>query len=494
MYISEYRVLGAHELPKLEIEEAVYPFLGPGRTTADIEQARVALEKAYQAKGFQAASVEVPQQSGKGGIIILQVSEGKLGVLRVKGARYFLPSEVKAMARSLAEGKVVNFNAITRDLIALNQNPDRQVTPTLRAGLEPGTVDIDLTVQDKFPLHGSVELNNRYSADTKPLRLNLSVNYSNLWQLGHTIGFSAQIAPEAPDQVKVFSGYYIARLPNLDWLSFMLQGTKQDSNVSTVSSAAVAGRGNVLGGRLLFTLPPGKDFYQSLSAGMDYKHFDQNIVVGATTILTPITYYPFSAAYNASWINKKAVTEFNADLVFHFRGMGSNLQQFENSRFNADGSFIYLRGDLSHTHELPAGFQLYSKVQGQVSDQPLINSEQFGGGGLGTARGYLEAEALGDNAVFGSLELRSPSLLNRWSNAGKNEWRVYAFGDAGLLTLNDPLPEQDSEFKLASIGVGSHLRLFGHLNGSIDAGIPLISQANTQAYHPLFTFRVWADF
>ena len=108
-------------------------------------------------------------------------------------------------------------------------------------------------------------------------------------------------------------------------------------------------------------------------------------------------------------------------------------------------------------------------------------------------RGYLESTALGDNGIFGSVEFRTPPLD---VSLGKilNEWRVYAFGDAGLLTLNDPLPEQTSEFQLASIGVGSHLRLFGHLNGSIDAGIPLISQPNTQAYHPLFTFRVWADF
>ncbi|NDF95115.1 MAG: hypothetical protein EB107_04675 [Proteobacteria bacterium] len=36
-----------------------------------------------------------------------------------------------------------------------------RVTPSLRPGLEPGTVDIDLTVKDKLPLHGSVELSDR---------------------------------------------------------------------------------------------------------------------------------------------------------------------------------------------------------------------------------------------------------------------------------------------------------------------------------------------
>src|SRR5829696_1792449 len=47
MYIREYRVLGSKHLPRIEVEEAVYPYLGPGRTFADVEQARAALEKAY---------------------------------------------------------------------------------------------------------------------------------------------------------------------------------------------------------------------------------------------------------------------------------------------------------------------------------------------------------------------------------------------------------------------------------------------------------------
>ena len=85
----------------------------------------------------------------------------------------------------MVEGQVPNFNEVQKDIVALNKSGDMRVTPELRAGVEPGTVDIDLNVKDVFPLHGSLELNNRYSADTKPLRVNGSINYSNLWQSGH---------------------------------------------------------------------------------------------------------------------------------------------------------------------------------------------------------------------------------------------------------------------------------------------------------------------
>ena len=455
-YIREFRIFGSQKVARLEAEEAVYPFLGPGRTEQDVEQARAALEKLYQDRGYQAASVEVPPQRAPGGVVVLQVREGKVGSLRVKGARYFLPSHVQAMARSLAEGKVLNFNDITRDIVALNQLPERQVTPELRPGMEPGTVDIDLNVQDKLPLHASAELNNRYSPNTSALRLNLSASYHNLWQLGHTLGASFQTAPEKPEEVRVFSGYYLFRIPGLESVSWMLQGIKQDSNVSTLGSVAAAGRGKILGGHAVITLPSTQTFFQSINLGLDYKNFNQDISSAGVTIPTPITYYPVSAAYSATWMTPGQVTEFNSNLVLHFRGMGSDGQEFDESRFKADGSFIYLRSDLARTQDLPWGLQLFAKTQGQIADQPLVNSEQFAGGGLNTARSYLEGEALGDNAIFGSIELRSPSLLSRWAARVMNGASMHSPMPATSCSMiRSPSRSPSSAWPVSASGAGS---------------------------------------
>jgi len=493
VYIQEYRVEGAHLLSAIEVEEAVYPFLGPGRTAEDVDQARAALEKAYQDKGYQTVSVQIPAQQVRGGVVILQIMEGKVGRLRVKGARYYSPAQIKRAVPSLAEGTVPDFNRVSREIVALNQLPDRRVTPALRAGVEPNTVDIDLNVKDTLPLHGSLELNNRYSLNTTPLRLNGAASYGNLWQLGHSIGLSFQIAPQNLQDAEVYSGYYLLRFPNLEWLSLLLQGTKQASNVSTLGGAAVAGRNEVIGERAIITLPPGKNFFHSFSFGIDYKHYNQSVNLSNGQIQTPLTYYPISATYSATWLGQGYETDLNAGVTFSLRGMGSDETEFDNNRFKASGSFIYFRGDLSETIDLPRGFQLFGKVQGQVSNQPLVNSEQFAGGGLATVRGYLEAEELGDDAIFGSVELRSPSLLSGLTGKG-NEWRVYVFAEAGELTLLDPLPEQISRFALASFGIGTRIRLLDHLNGTIDAGVPLISQSVTIAHDALVTFRMWAEF
>jgi hemolysin activation/secretion protein len=493
-YIQEYRVEGGgHLLPRVEVEAAVYPYLGPYRTTEDVEQARGALEQAYRDKGYQTVSVQIPPQQGQSGVIVLEVMRGEVGRLRVHGSRYFSIDQIKREAPSLQEGQSPNFSQVTHDLLVLNDLGDRRVTPTLRPGEVPGTVDVDLNVKDTLPVHASLEINNRYSANTTPLRINASVSYDNLWQLEHSIGFSFQLSPEDTNQVKVFTGYYLARIPDVSWLSLMLQGTVQDSNVNTLGGIGVAGNGDVVGGRAIFSLPAQKDFYHSLSLGLDYKHFTQDVLIAGNGTVTPVTYFPLSAAYSGTWIGKGYETDLNASVNLALRGTGSDEADFELNRHGAMGDFIYFRGDLSHTRDLPEGFQVFVKAQGQASDQPLVNSEQFSGGGLGTVRGYLESEELGDNGIFGSAEMRTPSL-GEFLGKAVDEWRFYLFGEGGELTIDDPLPEQQSQFKLASVGAGTRIKLVDHLNGSLDLGLPLDNGPNTNAYEALLTFRLWADF
>jgi hemolysin activation/secretion protein len=516
IFIREFRVLGTQTLPRIEVEEAVYPFLGPGRTFEDVEKARAALEKVYHAKGYKATQVVIPEQTGGGGLVLLQAYEGKVGALRVKGAKYFLPSRIKATARSMAEGKVINFNDVTRDIVALNQSADRRVEPKLTPSGDSGVFDIDLNVKDTLPLHGRVELNNRRSANTTPLRVNTSLSYGNLWQLGHTIGGSFQVSPEDASEVKVFSGFYIWRMRDPDWLSVLVSYTKQDSNVATLGSSTSLGKGEIIGVRGIATLPGADNFFHSLSAGFDYKHFDQTLNTGTASDLTPITYYPLSLSWDGTWIHKKDVavegrtdsvvkgtTEMSAGVTANVRGLGSSAASLDRNRFGSDGNFFFFRGEVAHTQKLRKDWEAYVKVQGQAADQPLVNSEEVAGGGMGTVRGYIEAEAVGDNAIFSTVELRTPSLLREVRKKGDpnnpddrtgHEWRFYGFFDAGTVTLHKALAEQTSSYKLASIGLGTELQLNKHFHAIAELALPLKAVGETSVHEARVNFRLWADF
>jgi len=505
--IDDFAVQGAETLPPIEIEEAIYPFLGPNKTADDVEKARAALEKAYHDKGYQTVSVSVPQQNALGKMIILKVTELKVGRLRVKNARYFRLDNITSNAGSLKEGTVPNFGNVTKDIVALNQWPDRRVTPALRAGVTPGTVDVDLNVEDKVPVHANVELNNRQSPNTTALRLASTVHYDNLWQLGHSLSFTYQVAPQRPNDATVFSGSYLARLQDVDWLNVLFYAVKSSSDVATVGGTNVVGPGQIFGSRAVITLPARENLFHTLSAGVDYKHFDQTVKLGGDGFSSPVTYYPVVANYSATFSAEKSTTQFNAGITYNLRPLSDGIQIFDNKRLYASPSFTHFNADVSHTHELAEGFQLYGKVQGQVADGPLVSSEQFSVGGLDTVRGYLESETLGDNGVVGNLELRSPNIGELLQKQMKdetgqgparftvfNEWRFFGFTDAGTANVLRPQVEQQSTFNLWSYGVGARFKMFDYLNGTLVYSVPMVSQTYSAARNPRVNFRIWGEF
>ncbi|MBY6239901.1 ShlB/FhaC/HecB family hemolysin secretion/activation protein [Methylosinus sp. Sm6] len=506
--IDDFAVEGAERLTQVEVEEAIYPFVGPRKTADDVEKARAALEKAYHDRGFQTVGVSVPQQSVKGGVVVLKVAELKVGRLRVKNARYFDIDKIKEKAPSLKEGNVPNFGAVTKEIVALNQWPDRRVTPSLRAGVTPGTVDVDLTVDDKLPVHANVELNNRRSPNTSALRVVGTVRYDNLWQLGHSLSFTYQVAPERRSNAEVFSASYLARIPDVDWLSVLAYGLTSSSDVATVGGINVVGPGQTIGARAVMSLPAIENLYHSLSAGLDYKHYGEIVRLGgAEATSTPITYYPFVLTYGGAYQTEDFTSQLSASLTLNMRTASSDFSAFDNKRAYASGRFAHFNLEASHLQALPAGFQAYGRFVGQIADGPLVSSEQISVGGLDSVRGYLESEILGDTGAIGSFELRSPDVGEMLQDAIKreaaegeptvaifDEWRLFGFVDKGAAEVLHPLAEQQAHFNLWSYGFGARVKLLDHVSGMFVYSTPMIRQVYTQAREPRLNFRVWGEF
>ena len=62
------------------------------------------------------------------------------------------------------------------------------------------------------------------------------------------------------------------------------------------------------------------------------------------------------------------LTELNAGLTFSLRGVGDDVGEYENIRYKADGGFLYFRGELAHTQDLPKDFKMYGRVQAPGKD------------------------------------------------------------------------------------------------------------------------------
>lgn len=487
--IEEYRVKGVTLLKPEEIEDAVYPFLGPARDPEDVERARIAITSVYQEKGYNTVVVSIPEQEVVDGVVRLEVNEMPVGRVRVKGARYTSPKALLARAGSLAEGRVINFQELPGDIARLNRQPGVQVTPAINPGIAPGTVDVDLNVTDRMPLRASVELNNHAGPNTKPLRANLGLRATNLFQKGHSLGFDSQVAPQELKQVKVFSAFYSFAPKSWERTSLLFSGRIQDSDVSTLGSANAVGRNRVGGLRLVFDLPSSESFFHTTSFGMDWKRLRLRTQTAGQVRDVPVTYFPLVGSYTATWTKGARSTELDAEFGAHLRGTGSGVEQFDYNRYRADGAYAFAKVTLAHTQPFLGDWQAYGRLTGQVAGKPLLSLEQLSAGGQSSVRGYLESEAVGDEGTLGTFELRTPNLAFWDASRKRDEVRFHAFLEGAYVTTLDVLFEQSSFARLASYGGGLSFQVGEVFSGDLEVGVPIYTQANSSPGEPRVTFR-----
>lgn len=488
--ILAFQVRGNTVLPPDAVERAILPFMGPGKSEADVESARAALQKAFEDAGYVAVSVYVPEQSVDGGVLQLAVQQQTVGQVLVEGDTRAADA-VRAQAPSVAPGQTPHLPAFQRDVVALNSNPNRRVTPELRAGVAPGTLDVVLTVEETSPIHGSVEVNNFSSAATTDLRTAATLRYDDLWGRGDSISVSAQTAPRRTDDGTVFSANWLTRLGQGRQL--MLYGVHSDSDIAVVGGTSVIGRGNMAGLRFIQSLGSSEGFYHSLTLGVDWKDFDEDVILGSDRASAPILYFPVTASWRGDWTTDRTRSDITLSTVFGIRGLGDGWERFDAKRYNARPSFVTFKVDASHTEEVMAGMQFHSRVTGQWSPDPLISNEGFSLGGMSSVRGYYETEHIADYGVAIQTELRSPDFGPRVGGP-IDELRLHAFWDSGIGAIHDPLQGQDKDFGLSSIGLGGRIRVFRYLNGAVDLGVPLVNGSESRSGDFFARFRIWGEF
>ncbi len=465
--IHGYEISGNTRLDTEELLEVVSVFTGDNMTSAEVEKARTALELHYQTRGYPAVMVNIPEQTVDSGTIKLEVVESLIRMVRVSGNRYHTMEMIKDRLPSLTPGKVLFVPLLTKELNQLNRSRDLKVAPVLSPGREPGTIDVELKVKDRLPLHAALEFSDRYSADTTKYRLNGSISYDNLWQKQHSLAFQYQTAPENTDEVNVASLSYIfpAAWKADDMIVFY--GVLSDSDNSFGDGFTVTGKGNVFGCRYIASLPGYEEYNHNLSVGLDYKDFDEELGVGpgAEPTYTPITYVPLLLSYSGSLPDEYGLTQFSAGLNFSFRGLVTDQREFEIKRYDSRGNFLIATLGLERYQKLPLGIGLFAKVDGQLASEPLISNEQYSAGGMMNVRGYLESEESGDNAVHCTLELsrKIPEIPFPGPFDSGLSLIPYAFFDHASLFLQRPLAGQEKSNSLSGAGCGLRGELGTHV-------------------------------
>ena len=505
--IEAIDVTGVTKLEASDIEKIVYPFLGPGKSSADVESVRKALQDAYAARGYEAVIVETPPQVDTVfalGLVQIKVNETPVGTVKVTEAKYHSARAVERSIPSLASGKPIDFKALQAEISAANRFPDRSVTPRFKAGVVPGTIDAELKVRDQFPLHATFELNNDNSPSTTPLRLSGSARYTNLWGVGHSITTGFAIAPQNKKDSAVVSASYSAPLLGSP-LTLTVYGYRSNSDIASLGGTNVLGNGYQIGARAIYRLPTDKA-YHAFSIGADYKNFKQDIIVKGTTFRSPIEYVPLTLGYTFSQATEAEQIDVNVNSTLGLRILKQercrdplNILEceivggFRSKDVDSIENFSHINFDASYTAAFKGDWVAAAKFSGQYADAHLVTNEQFSLGGVSTVRGYFQSEIVGDNGITGSIEFRTPSLAT-YLGSFVDEFRLFSFAESGFTRVISPLPDQRSNFKIGSFGGGARLKLFNRLSGEVAVGVPVVSTNNVRKGDPRITFSAKSEF
>jgi len=256
----------------------------------------------------------------------------------------------------------------------------------------------------------------------------------------------------------------------------------------------MVGKGTIFGARYGIPLSPYQLYAHTITIGIDYKDFKESIgytTENGTETHTPVTYLPLSFSYSGLLQDEwGGMTQFSGGVNLSFRGIVADQSEFQEKRYKANANYLFVTAGIQRNQKLPWGMGLLIKLDGQVADQPLIDNEEYAAGGMESVRGYKESEQLGDDAFHATMELSFPDPSAAF---GKRKWlqmSPYLFYDVALLTIIDPLPDQDRSIKLAGAGGGLRGSLTKYLEYEFDWGVALISTSQTQRNDTRINFKL----
>lgn len=526
--LVKFNVEGNTILAQDKIDAVLSKYKGAAFQFKDADQARLDLEKAYHAAGYPTVLVNLPEQTIEQGTVTLQVIEASLLEIKVTGQQHYSKYSVLEKLPSIKMGTVLYEPKFAKELAAINANPDLQVAPVLKPGSEPGTVDLELKVRDRLPVHGKLEADNRGPITTPQNRLVAEIQHTNLFGGDEVLTVNTVQTPTDWGAVQNYGASFVYPVRWPDHLLAVYASKSQSTSVLAGSgisvgggnNVAVAGNAIVSGFRYVLPLFSGGENTHQLSVGVDYKRLERTNATfpdGATAVVkSPVAYTPASVAYSGLYPDRFGLTKLSLSAKGYVAGIvpGGSKQDFAGdpnnqssnpgNRDGSTGTFAVLQGGLDRLQPLPGDFTLALHADGQWGSQPLIPAEGYFAGGFDTVRGYLQYEAIGDNAVRGRAELTTPELISIpidriWQRRRSADYTIRVkfatFYDAAQLWVQEASPGQTSQFRLEGVGAGIRVKFpkdVGQL--IIDQGFALQDTANTRRGDSFVHFSVGLTF
>jgi hemolysin activation/secretion protein len=437
--------------------------------------------------------VVLPEQEPKDGVIQLVFIEGKIGKITVTNpGKDFFKDALILRQISVQSGQTVNSRDLLSDLDWLNRNPFRDARVTFRQGSTIGQSDLDLQVNDRFPVRGYLGYENTGTEFTGKDRVLAGINWGNVFGWDHQLNYQ-YTADINFDLVQAHSASYVMPLPwhhTLLLLGSYVDGTAEFS--SSGQEVSASGRSYQASLRYSVPLPSIRTMRHDVSVGFDFKRSNNTFEFGGLNVSdSDVDVLQFEAGYSMTLPDTWGQSSLGLEGYFSPGGLTSRNEDEDffalSQREGVRAEYAYLRLNAERLTRLPLNFSYVLRFQGQIANRNLLPSEQLGLGGHSTVRGYEERLRNGDDGLVINNELRTPPWkLGSLFPDGIDYLQGLAFFDYGTVSIHRPDAGDDPHTTLYSVGAGLRWTASTHVSFRFDYGFELsereLTDKNSRAH------------
>lgn len=461
-------------VPKPEaFAESLKPFLQKPVTLKLLDRINRHILSWYRDNDYPVVDALTPSgQDISDGRVQITVLIAKRGALNVPESDYFDNDDIKNHFQ-LSKGDYLRYSILQQELDWANRNPFRAVNVQLAPGEAPGFTDLNMKVEDRLPVRvyaGIEDTGNEFTGDRRWLA---GLNWGNAFGLGHQLGYQYISA----DRAHWLAGHSLSYSADLPWrdsvsayASYINTGPDVDDQLEQKSRTITAG--------FDYRMPMlnMSDIQSWWSIGYGYVRSNNNLEFGGEQVFdNDYAVSQFIIGAGGSWQAKTAASSFSAKLYLSPGGMVSDNddEAFEQSRSGASAQYTYMQINADYLQNLTDNLAFYGEFKGQLANDNLISSEQFGLGGYATVRGYEEYAIVGDEGLY----LRSELRLSGWNpiqkfanNTMQESLTGLVFLDIGNSRVKSTLPGEAKYQHLRALGLGFRYQLSHYMTARFDYG------------------------
>lgn len=469
--VTRYEVKGSTVFSAEEFAAVTKPFLGR-ISFAQLLQARSAITKLYVDRGYVTSGAFIPPQTLEGGLVEIQILEGRLEDINVTGLQRLQPGYVRSrLAKAAAQP--LNVNQLLEGLRLLQLDPRLAgISADLQAGIEQGTSLLDVQASETDPFSATVSLDNGRSPSVGSVRGKLQLSHNNLVGWGDELDFSFSHT-RGSNSMDV--SYTVPINPSNGTVRLAYGRTSSEVIEEPFTVLDIQSRSKYY--ELSIRQPLQQTASEEFVVGATFSHQVSQTALGLENI------GPFPLSPGADDNGETRVSALR--LFQEWSQRSTNQVLAARSQFSIgrpwlgasdsnddeipDSSFWTWRGQAQWVRLLAPDMLMLMKTDLQLADRILLPLEQFGSGGQSSIRGYRQDALLTDNGFLFSTEVRLPV----WRIPSiKGLLQVAPFVDVGRgWNSGNTQPNKQT---LAGVGLGVLWRHGDNFSARLDWGYPLV--------------------